>query len=147
YTVEEGLRILLQGTGLAAAKADGTGIIAIRPAGPAPGEAQAGSAAAGNGSAEGQRAASMGEGTAGAAAASEGAQIVVTGTHIRNTDPLSPLKTVTRADIQSTGVGTISDYLERLPQNFGSASPQYSGFTAGSSAAANNDIGARAVDL
>src|SRR4051812_37090409 len=50
HTVDEGLRILLRGTGLAAGGRDGTGIITIRAAQQS-GETQAGGAAADSGSA------------------------------------------------------------------------------------------------
>jgi outer membrane receptor protein involved in Fe transport len=47
-------------------------------------------------------------------------EIVVTGTHIRGvTDSASPIQEYTRQDIDRAGVGTVAEFIQRLPQNFG----------------------------
>jgi len=46
-------------------------------------------------------------------------EITVTGTHIRGTkDSASPLEVYTRADIDATGMVTVQQFLQTLPQNF-----------------------------
>ncbi len=50
-------------------------------------------------------------------------EITVTGTHIRGTkDSPSPVQVYTRADIDATGMNTVQQFLQTLPQNFGGAS-------------------------
>jgi outer membrane receptor protein involved in Fe transport len=50
-------------------------------------------------------------------------EITVTGTHIRGTkDSPSPVQVFTRADIDATGMLTVQQFLQTLPQNFGGAS-------------------------
>ena len=50
-------------------------------------------------------------------------EITVTGTHIRGTkDSPSPVLVFTRADIDATGMITIQQFLQTLPQNFGGTS-------------------------
>jgi outer membrane receptor protein involved in Fe transport len=50
-------------------------------------------------------------------------EITVTGTHIRGTkDSPSPVQVYTRADIDATGMITIQQFLQTLPENFGGAS-------------------------
>jgi iron complex outermembrane receptor protein len=50
-------------------------------------------------------------------------EITVTGTHIRGTkDSPSPVQVFTRADIDATGMFTVQQFLQTLPQNFGGAS-------------------------
>lgn len=108
YTVEEGLRILLQGTGLAPAKADGTGIIAIRSA---EGNAGAAATAAPTGEANGAGAATQNEGS--------NQPIVVTGTNIRGTKAVGSQTLIfKRKDIETTGIRSAAEFLETLPQNF-----------------------------
>ncbi|MGF7151542.1 outer membrane receptor protein involved in Fe transport [Sphingomonas zeicaulis] len=48
-----------------------------------------------------------------------GADIVVTGTHIRTSEPVSPVRTDSRRDIERRGRTTLGDYIRDLPQNFG----------------------------
>lgn len=45
-------------------------------------------------------------------------EVVVTGTYIRNADPLSPVTTITREDIVEGGQGSLDLVLEMLPQDF-----------------------------
>jgi len=50
-------------------------------------------------------------------------EITVTGTHIRGTkDSPSPVQVFTRAEIDATGMITVQQFLQTLPQNFGGAS-------------------------
>lgn len=52
-------------------------------------------------------------------------EILVTGTHIRGTQPSSPVLTITGEDIASSGYTNIGDLMRTLPQNSASgASPQ-----------------------
>lgn len=65
-------------------------------------------------------------GSQGPVAASESSQkrieleeVVVTGTHIRGaTDSASPIQIYTRDDIDRSGLGSVQEFIERLPQNF-----------------------------
>jgi iron complex outermembrane recepter protein len=51
-------------------------------------------------------------------------EIIVTGTHIHNVAPISPVITITHDDIVRQGYTTIAEVIEQLPQNFlGAASP------------------------
>jgi iron complex outermembrane receptor protein len=50
-------------------------------------------------------------------------EIIITGTHIRGTkDSPSPVQVFTRADIDATGMITVQQFLQTLPQNFGGVS-------------------------
>jgi iron complex outermembrane recepter protein len=70
-------------------------------------------------------------------------EITVTGTHIRGTkDSPSPVQVFTRDDIDATGVSTIQQFLQSLPQNFGGASENNIGGIAGSSQTVNTVSGA-----
>lgn len=63
-------------------------------------------------------------------------EIIVTGTHIHNVAPISPVITITHEDLVRQGYSTIAQAIEQLPQNFlGAASPAanpISGFGGGS---------------
>jgi iron complex outermembrane receptor protein len=51
-------------------------------------------------------------------------EIIVTGTHIHNVVPISPVLSITHDDIVRQGYTTIAEVIEQLPQNFlGGASP------------------------
>jgi iron complex outermembrane recepter protein len=61
-------------------------------------------------------------------------EITVTGTHIRGTtNSPSPVLVFTRDDIDAAGVNTIQDFLQSLPQNFGSTSESTVSAVAGKS--------------
>lgn len=64
---------------------------------------------------------------------------VVTGTHIRgSTDSAFPITIYTREDIESSGVGTLQEFIQKIPQNFnGGASEVTVGSVAGGGNAAN----------
>jgi iron complex outermembrane receptor protein len=74
-------------------------------------------------------------------------EITVTGTHIRGTkDSPSPVLVFTRADIDATGMNTVQQFLQTLPQNLGGASEN----TIGSIAArgrTNNSVNGSAPNL
>jgi iron complex outermembrane receptor protein len=97
------LEALLAGTGFSP-RADSSGAVAIvrvgNAAAPAPGEIEAGSAAANNVSAE--------------------EPIVVTGSRIPNVAPTSPLVVLTQENIRRSGAATIEDASRTIPQNFSS---------------------------
>lgn len=97
YSIEEGLRILLQGTGLTADGARAGGIITIR-ANQSPGETDVGGAAAESESAD---------------------ELVVTGTRIRGAPPSAPVIEVTSEDIRNAGQSDLGEVVRSLPQNFG----------------------------
>lgn len=46
-------------------------------------------------------------------------EVVVTGTHIRDTEPVSPVLVYSKDDIDKTGAATVHEFLATLPQNFG----------------------------
>jgi iron complex outermembrane recepter protein len=74
-------------------------------------------------------------------------EITVTGTHIRGTkDSPSPVLVFTRADIDATGLNTVQQFLQTLPQNFGSASEGTIGQLAASSQT-NNEVNGSAPNL
>jgi iron complex outermembrane recepter protein len=64
---------------------------------------------------------------------------VVTGTHIRgNTDSAFPITIYTREVIESSGAGTLQEFIQKIPQNFnGGASETTVGSAAGGGNAAN----------
>lgn len=78
-------------------------------------------------------------------------EIVVTGTHIRGSAPVgSSLTTYTREDIERTGVARIDQFLRKLPQNFASvdASTALAGATAsGVSQGGANIYGGAGINL
>ncbi len=45
-------------------------------------------------------------------------EVIVTGTHIRGANPTSPVHTITRKDIDSSGYSQIGDLMQSLPENF-----------------------------
>ena len=55
-------------------------------------------------------------------------EVVVTGTHIRGSQPVgSKVIVIDREDIERSGYGRVQDLLETLPQNFASISEDFSG--------------------
>lgn len=69
--------------------------------------------------------------------------VVVTGTNIRGTtNPSMPLSSYTRDEIDVTGLGSISQFVKRLPENFaGGASDETVGTLAGGGNAVNQVAG------
>jgi outer membrane receptor protein involved in Fe transport len=114
YTVEEGLRILLQGTGLAADGPGANGIITIR--------AVEASAVVSDTSASAE------------IRAADERDILVTGTRIRGARPSSPVVTITQEDMRLAGHNNLGEAIRALPQNFsGGQNPGVApGATAGS---------------
>jgi len=53
-------------------------------------------------------------------------EIVVTGTHIHNTEPVTPVITITHDDIVNQGYTTLDQVIEQLPQNFKAGASQES---------------------
>ncbi len=49
-------------------------------------------------------------------------QVIVTGTHIRNAEPVSPVITMTHEELVSQGYTRLDDAIAQLPQNFGATS-------------------------
>ena len=96
YTVERALSLLLKGTSLRAVNVNADTIQILEPA-------------SSTGDAD-RRERDLQE-------------IVVTGTHIRGTkDSPSPVQVFTRSDIDATGMISVQQFLQTLPQNFGGAS-------------------------
>lgn len=74
-------------------------------------------------------------------------EIIVTGTHIRGTkESPSPVQIFTRADVDATGSITVQQFLQTLPQSFGSASENTIGQLAASSQT-NNTVNGSAPNL
>ena len=48
-------------------------------------------------------------------------EVIVTGSHIRGAASASPVEVYNRADIEKFGVGTVQDFVRRLPSNFNGA--------------------------
>ncbi|MBY8823357.1 TonB-dependent receptor [Sphingomonas colocasiae] len=106
YPVEEGLRRLLDGTGLVASFNGSGQIITIQPAPAAKASAV-----------EEER-----------AAASE--EIVVTGTNIRGVEPdSSPIQRISRTEIDARGAVTAEQLITQLPANFNSVNANAVGAT------------------
>ncbi len=77
-------------------------------------------------------------------------EVVVTGSHIRGiSGSASPVQILTRDDIDRTGLGTVSAFIERMPQNFAGASENTMSAVAGGATAGaiNNSVGASSVNL
>jgi outer membrane receptor protein involved in Fe transport len=75
-------------------------------------------------------------------------EVVVTGSHIRGvTNPASPMSTYTRDQVDLAGVGSVQQFVRRLPQNFnGGASDETVGSLAGGGSA-QNSVGASGINL
>jgi iron complex outermembrane recepter protein len=74
-------------------------------------------------------------------------EITVTGTHIRGTkDSPAPVVIFTRDDIDAAGLNTVQQFLQTLPQNFGSASENTINAIAGNGQA-NNTVNGSAPNL
>jgi iron complex outermembrane receptor protein len=59
-------------------------------------------------------------------------EIIVTGTHIRGVaNSASPIQVYTRDDIDRTGVGTVAEFIQQLPQNFNGGAGDNTLFTGG----------------
>jgi iron complex outermembrane recepter protein len=90
----------------------------------------------------------------GESAASEGKpknadleEITVTGTHIRGTkDSPAPVEIFTRDDIDATGLSTVQDFLQTLPQTLADAAPGTIGDAAANNRA-NNAVNGSAPNL
>lgn len=68
-------------------------------------------------------------------------EVVVTGSNIGGAvDPVSPVKAYTRAEIDQTGLGTVSAFIQSLPQNFngGKSDATVGGLTGGIGVNATN---------
>jgi iron complex outermembrane recepter protein len=108
YTIEEGLRLLFNGTGLAAGPAGQTGIITIGPS------------AEGNGSAAAEPATSLGEAVGGSAVPepAPSGEIMVIGTRLKGVPKDGPqeVRTYSREQIEASGQPTIARFLNTLPE-------------------------------
>jgi outer membrane receptor protein involved in Fe transport len=136
HTVEEGLRILLSGTGLAAGRAGATGIITIVPS------------AEGNATAAGETAASKGEGAGNPGADQETVAITVTGTRIRNAAAASPTITIDAKTIKEEGFTDLGEVIRSVPQNFnGGQNPGIVGGAEGGGIANQNISGGSSLNL
>lgn len=91
FTAEEAVAQVLAGTGLRYRLVDGTLVV--------------------------QRVPFARSANATAAADTERGDIVVTGTHVRGAPPTSPVITLTRRQIDESGVTSVEDLMRRLPQN------------------------------
>lgn len=67
------------------------------------------------------------------------ADIVVTGTHIRHSQPTTPVISASREDIERSGLSNLGDYIRDLPQNFGGG--QNPGIAGGGSQGGNENLG------
>lgn len=59
------------------------------------------------------------DGDSSAAAAETLSEVVVTGSHIRGAAPPATLIQIDRTDVQRSGVSSVQELIDRLPQNFG----------------------------
>ncbi|EJL37546.1 outer membrane cobalamin receptor protein [Caulobacter sp. AP07] len=95
YTADQAFERLLANTGLALTPVGDKLVLRQAPAGPAPGEPQAGDA-------------------------ETLSELVVTGTRIRGAGPVGAnLISITRREIETSGYGTTQQIVQAIPQNFG----------------------------
>jgi iron complex outermembrane receptor protein len=81
-----------------------------------------------------------------AAVSTEVQELIVTGAQIRNVSPISPLKTVSRDDMDGAGRASVADVLQTLPQAFsGVATPASQ--VLGTDRLNTNDTAATGVNL
>lgn len=79
--------------------------------------------------------------------AEDSTEVVVTGTHIRGGNPTSPVRTITRTDIDRSGYSQVGDLLRSMPENFsGGQNPGVIGATAQDNNN-HNSSGASTVNL
>lgn len=162
YRVDEALDRLLAGTNLKAYRV-GPHVLVIRQAGP-PSPRPAAARDLGDGAVAGSAEARPFEGHAdvppiggggpardaramiGEAAAGND-EIVITGTHIRGSNPgAPPVQTITRGDMERNGYATIADAVQALPANFGGSMTQQSATQFADRSSTNNSF-ATGVDL
>ena len=75
-------------------------------------------------------------------------EITVTGTHIRGTkDSPSPVEIYTRDDIDATGMATVQQFLQTLPQNFNGGASENTIGSATGSGQTNNTVNGSAPNL
>ncbi|WP_332794424.1 TonB-dependent receptor [Sphingomonas sp. RB3P16] len=72
-------------------------------------------------------------------AANDQTDIVVTGTHIRHSEPSSPVISATRDEIERSGRSSLGEYIRDLPQNFGGG--QNPGIAGGGVQGGNENVG------
>jgi len=65
-------------------------------------------------------------------------EIVVTGSHIRGSEPVSPVIQATRHQIEDSGQSNLGDYIRSLPQNFGGG--QNPGIVGGGNQGGNENL-------
>lgn len=63
----------------------------------------------------------------GAVASADSADIVVTGSLIRGVNPIAPVESYTREEIERTGTSTVEQFARRLTQNLGNTAGEASG--------------------
>jgi outer membrane receptor protein involved in Fe transport len=68
-------------------------------------------------------------------------EIVVTGTHIHNAEPISPVVTLTHDEMINQGYTTLDQVIEQLPQNFKAGASQESNPVNGKGNGASNNYG------
>ena len=163
FTPQEALEKLLEGTGLIAARSP-SGAIMIRRVDKAPRQegfrpisiaTDAGGSAGITQTTSEASAFSVGEENVGTQAAMEDAgassksvveleEVLVTGTNIRNvTDQFSPVISVDRDYLDTSGFATVGDFIAQLPQNFGGGTSA----TADRGAGSPSGVGASTVNL
>ena len=162
FTIDEALDRLLSGTNLKAYRA-GAKVFVIRPAGQGsvqptaardPGNALSPRDLGPLADEDGASVASIASDRAVVVdrqtidrAAPGNAEIVVTGTHIRGSNPgAPPVQTITRADMERNGYATVADAVQALPANFGGSMTQQSA-TQFADRSATNGTYATGVDL
>jgi iron complex outermembrane receptor protein len=75
-------------------------------------------------------------------------EIVVTGTHIHNADPITPVTVITHDDLLDQGYSTLSQAIDQLPQNFkAGASAESNPINSAGANSANNFTFANSINL
>lgn len=162
FTIEQALDRLLSGTDLKAVRA-GAKVFVIRPMGERPvhptrtrdtdaialtrvAEPPAGPGGEGPPTSGPERPLSIARRTS-EDPVSGNAEIVVTGTHIRGTNPgAPPVQTISRADMERNGYATVAEAVQALPANFGGSMTQQSSTQFADRTSTNNGF-ATGVDL
>jgi outer membrane receptor protein involved in Fe transport len=131
FTIDEGLRTLLRGSGLEFTVTGSRVVIGRTKANPArqPGSpASDARSSSGDTQAQGNNLSDV-PSTSGKRPASHDKtvalqEVIVTGTHIRGAPVSSPVTRITRQEIDRSGYTTVGAVIQSLPDNFGNSGPQ-----------------------
>jgi outer membrane receptor protein involved in Fe transport len=142
YTVDDALRRLLSGTGMKVSRtAPGAYVLVAAPAAQAKQERPSVPPAPGVPRRQRERRVENRPQAEPAA----GPEIVVTGTNLRRSEgAATEVITVSRAEIERSGFGSVSEAIASLPQNFGGTGTEDTSLTSADPSGSNNSLGSSA---